>query len=98
MRQLGAKGTRAIVAITAGLSAEEKQAMLDHARPYCLRIIGPNCLGIAVPGIGLNANSGLAAPLPGKLAFLSQSGALITGIIDWAIAPRDRILPCRVDG
>ena len=86
VKELGAKGTRAIVAITAGLSPEEKQAMLDAARPYCLRIIGPNCLGIAVPGIGLNATFGLGRPLPGKLAFLSQSGALITGIIDWAIA------------
>ncbi|MGA9603166.1 MAG: CoA-binding protein, partial [Methyloceanibacter sp.] len=84
--QLGAKGTRAVVTITAGLSAEQKQAMLDAAKPHCLRIIGPNCLGIAVPGIGLNATFGLGRPLPGKLAFLSQSGALITGIIDWAIA------------
>ena len=53
--ELGAKGTRAAVVITAGLSADLKQAALDAARPYCLRIIGPNCLGIAVPGLGLNA-------------------------------------------
>ena len=84
--ELGAKGTRAVVAITAGLGPELKQAMLDAARPYCLRIIGPNCLGIAVPGLGLNANFGLSRPRPGKLAFLSQSGALVTGILDWAEA------------
>ena len=60
--------------------------MLDAARPYCLRIIGPNCLGIAVPGLGLNANFGLSRPRRGKLAFLSQSGALVTGILDWAEA------------
>ena len=60
--------------------------MLDQAKPYCLRIIGPNCLGIAVPGIGLHANFGLNRPRAGKLAFLSQSGALITGILDWAAA------------
>jgi acetyltransferase len=83
---LGAKGTRAVVAITAGLSPELKQAALDAAQPYCLRIVGPNCLGIAVPGIGLHANFGLSRPAPGKLAFLSQSGALITGILDWASA------------
>ncbi len=83
---LGAKGTRAVVVITAGLGAELKQAMLDEARPYCLRVIGPNCLGIAVPGLGLNANFGLSRPRPGKLAFLSQSGALVTGILDWAEA------------
>ena len=82
--ELGKKGTRAVVAITAGLAREQKQAMLTNAKPYCLRIVGPNCLGIAVPGIGLNATFGLSRPLPGKLAFLSQSGALITGIIDWA--------------
>ncbi len=83
---LGAKGTRAVVVITAGLSPELKQAALNAARPYCLRIIGPNCLGIAVPGIGLHANFGFSRPSPGKLAFLSQSGALITGILDWAAA------------
>ena len=60
--------------------------MLDQAKPYCLRIIGPNCLGIAVPGIGLHANFGLNRPQAGKLAFLSQSGALITGILDWAVS------------
>jgi len=72
VRQLGAKGTRAIVVITAGLSVEERQAMLDAARPYCLRIIGPNCLGIAVPGISLNATFGLGRPLlnfPDNLAL-----------------------------
>ena len=83
---LGKKGTRAAVVITAGLGAEVKQAMLDQARPYCLRIIGPNCLGISVPGLGLHANFGLTRPSPGRLAFLSQSGALVTGILDWAAA------------
>ena len=72
--------------ITAGLGDELKQAMLDESRPYCLRIIGPNCLGISVPGLGLNANFGLTQPSPGRLAFLSQSGALVTGILDWAAA------------
>jgi acetyltransferase len=86
IEQLGAKGTRAVVVITAGLSPEIKQAALNAARPYCLRIIGPNSLGIAVPGIGLQANFGLSRASPGKLAFLSQSGALITGILDWAAA------------
>jgi acetyltransferase len=84
--ELGKKGTRAVVVVTAGFAPELKQAMLDQAKPYCLRIIGPNCLGIAVPGIGLHANFGLDRPEAGKLAFLSQSGALITGILDWAAA------------
>jgi acetyltransferase len=83
---LGKKGTRATVVITAGFSAALKQAALDAARPYCLRVIGPNCLGISVPALGLNANFGLNAPKSGSLAFLSQSGALMTGILDWASA------------
>jgi acetyltransferase len=83
---LAAKGTRAAVVITAGLSQELKQAALDQAKRCCLRIIGPNCLGIAVPQIGLQAHFSLTSPSPGKLAFLSQSGALVTGILDWAAA------------
>ena len=84
--ELGKTGTRAAVVITAGFSPALKQAMLDAARPYCLRIIGPNCLGISVPGLGLAANFGLNSPKSGSLAFLSQSGALMTGILDWASA------------
>ncbi|HUW73453.1 MAG TPA: GNAT family N-acetyltransferase [Methyloceanibacter sp.] len=83
---LGKKGTRGAVVITAGFSPALKQAILDAAQPYCLRIIGPNCLGISVPELGLNANFGLNAPNAGSLAFLSQSGALMTGILDWAAA------------
>lgn len=81
---LGRKGTRAAIVITAGLSQDVKQAMLDAARPTCLRIVGPNCLGLWVPALGINANFGMALPKPGKLAFLSQSGALIGGVLDWA--------------
>ena len=58
--------------------------MLDAARPTCLRIQGANCLGLMVPGIGLNASFAHRAPLAGDLAFVSQSGALITAIVDWA--------------
>jgi acetyltransferase len=81
--ELGAEGTRAAVVITAGIRGELKQAMLDAARPYTLRIQGPNCVGLMLPGIGLNAGFSLQ-PLAGDIAFVSQSGALITGIIDWA--------------
>jgi acetyltransferase len=82
--ELGEKGTRAAVVITAGLGSELRQAMLNAARPTCLRIVGPNCLGIWVPALGVNANFGMAKPKPGKLAFLSQSGALVGGVLDWA--------------
>ena len=86
--ELGAKGTRAAVVITAGVRDRLKQSMLDAARPHLLRIQGPNCLGLMLPLQGLNASFSHRAPLVGDLAFLSQSGALITAIIDWALARR----------
>lgn len=82
--ELGAKGVRAAVVITAGLSAEQKAAVLKAARPTCLRVQGPNCLGLMLPQIGLDASFSHIAPLKGDLAFLSQSGALVTSIVDWA--------------
>src|SRR5262245_56098231 len=81
--ELGAKGTRAAVVITAGITGDLKQAMLDAARVHTLRIQGPNCIGLMLPRLGVNASFSFAAPA-GDIAFLSQSGALITGIVDWA--------------
>ncbi|MCW5657705.1 MAG: bifunctional acetate--CoA ligase family protein/GNAT family N-acetyltransferase [Burkholderiaceae bacterium] len=84
--ELGAFGTRAVVVLSAGLSAAQKQACLDAARPHVLRLLGPNCLGLMTPRLGLNASFSHAAALPGELAFVSQSGALVTAMIDWANA------------
>lgn len=81
--QAVARGTRAAVVITAGISGPLRQAMLDAARPCCLRIQGPNCLGLLLPHIGLNASFAHRMPVAGDLAFISQSGALVTAIIDW---------------
>jgi acetyltransferase len=81
--ELGRKGTRAAVVLTAGLGALKKE-MLDASQPYCLRILGPNCIGFMAPPIGLNASFASRAPLSGDLAFVSQSGALITAVVDWA--------------
>ena len=87
--ELGAAGTRAVIVLTAGLGAATegvsiKQRMLDAARPNLVRILGPNCVGLLVPGIGLNASFAHAGALPGKIAFVSQSGAMVTGVLDWA--------------
>jgi acetyltransferase len=82
--ELGALGTRAAVVLSAGLDATGKQAMLDAAKPHCLRILGPNCLGLLVPHLGLNASFAHADALPGDIALVSQSGALVTAILDWA--------------
>ncbi|MES2758909.1 MAG: bifunctional acetate--CoA ligase family protein/GNAT family N-acetyltransferase [Pseudomonadota bacterium] len=91
VRQLGERGCRAAIILTAGLSARRdalgrtlQQATLDAAHPFTLRLLGPNCVGLLVPGIGLNASFAHTDALPGKLAFVSQSGALVTGVLDWA--------------
>lgn len=87
---VGRRGTRAAVVLTAGFEddrADRKARvaqLLDAARPYLLRIVGPNCLGIAVPGIGINATFVPAAALPGNIALLTQSGAVATSVLDWA--------------
>jgi acetyltransferase len=81
---LGQLGTRAAIVMTAGLDAEQKQAMLDNARRHLLRILGPNCLGALAPHIGLNASFSHVAASAGSLAFVSQSGALVTAMLDWA--------------
>jgi len=91
--QLGKKGCRAAVVLTAGLgNIRDKsgrtlsQAMLDEAKPHLLRILGPNCLGQLEPHLGLNASFAHVAAKPGRLAFVSQSGALCTIVLDWARA------------
>ena len=82
--ELGARGTRAAVVMTAGFDPTQKQAMLDAARRHLLRILGPNCLGLLAPHIGLNASFAHVDATPGTLAFVSQSGALVTAMLDWA--------------
>lgn len=91
IRELGERGTRAAVVLTAGLNGLQgegerslKDAMLAAGRPYLMRILGPNCVGLLVPGIGLNASFAHTAALPGRIAFVSQSGAMVTGVLDWA--------------
>ena len=84
IQQLGQRGTRAVVVLTAGLDAAQRQAMLDAARPYLLRILGPNGIGLLVPAAGINATFAHTGALPGGLAFVSQSGALVTAMLDWA--------------
>jgi len=88
---LGAAGTRAAIVLAAGLGAARdaegvsaEQRMLEAARPHCLRVLGPNCLGLGVPAIGLDATFAHVGALPGDLAFVSQSGAVCTVALDWA--------------
>lgn len=90
---LGARGTRAAIVLAAGLQQPTgpgegtiEQAMLEAARPWLLRILGPNCIGALVPGLGLNASFAPGQALAGELAFVTQSGALATAMLDWANA------------
>ena len=89
--ELGRRGTKGVVIITAGFgegdSAAGKELMqrtLDAARPHLVRIVGPNCVGIVVPHYGLNASFVHLNPLKGDLAFVTQSGAIATAVVDWA--------------
>jgi acetyltransferase len=67
----------------AGLDLERQ--IRQHLQRGPMRLIGPNCLGVMSPGSGLNATFAQAMARPGKVAFLSQSGALCTAILDWSL-------------
>lgn len=87
--ELGERGTRAVVVLSAGFHESVdghtmKQSMLDAAKPHNLRILGPNCVGLLIPSLGLNASFAHTNSLPGNIAVVSQSGALCTTILDWA--------------
>jgi acetyltransferase len=91
VRALGELGTRAAIVMSAGVALGRdargrslKQAMLDAANPYLLRILGANSAGLLAPGIGLNASIAAGGAAPGRIAFVSESGALMTGVLDWA--------------
>ncbi|KXF75959.1 acetyltransferase [Paramesorhizobium deserti] len=86
IHELGDKGTRAAVVITAGLTHGNglRQAMLDAAKPHLFRVIGPNTVGLIVPPAKLNASFAHMNPRAGNIAVLSQSGAIATSLIDWA--------------
>lgn len=84
IEELARLGTRAAVVMTAGMDRAQRQAMLDAARPRLLRLLGPNCIGLLAPHQGLNASFAHIDALPGELAFVSQSGALVTAMLDWA--------------
>jgi acetyltransferase len=81
---LGRKGTRAAIVMAAGLSASQRSEMLSRARPYLLRVLGPDCLGLLSPRLALNASFAPTDALDGSIAFVSQSGALVTAVLDWA--------------
>lgn len=92
MHQCGHAGVKAAIIISAGFSEGQGQGLkLEHdvvkaAQQYNIRILGPNCLGLIRPSIGMNATFSKNTAAPGQLALISQSGALCTAILDWAAA------------
>jgi len=84
-------GVKGAIVISAGFretgpaGAELERQVLAEARRGRLRIIGPNCLGVMNPINGLNATFASAMARPGSVAFLSQSGALCTAVLDWSL-------------
>ena len=82
--ELAALGTRAVIVLTAGITATLKQQLRELARPTTMRLLGPNCLGLLSPGLGLNASFAHTGAIAGDMAFVSQSGALVTAVLDRA--------------
>jgi acetyltransferase len=92
VRECGEAGILGIIIVSAGFreTGTEGQALEDRllaeARRFPgMRLVGPNCLGIIAPAEQLNASFAAAMPRKGHIAFISQSGALCTSVLDWAL-------------
>jgi acetyl coenzyme A synthetase (ADP forming)-like protein len=91
IEECGQKGVSMAVIITAGFKemGEGGKALedrvLDIAKGYGMRIVGPNCLGLIVPPKGIDTTYVHESPKPGNIAFISQSGAIVNTVVDWSI-------------
>jgi len=92
VRECGEAGVEAVAVLSAGFREEgaegaEREGRLaeELARHDGMRLLGPNCIGLIVPRLGLNASFAGAMPTDGHVAFVSQSGALATAVVDWAL-------------
>lgn len=92
LEQCGRKGVPAVVVISAGFreagreGLERERELIAIAKRYGIRLIGPNCLGVIDTGTPLNATFAAGMPPAGPMAFMSQSGALGTAVLDLALA------------
>lgn len=91
IESLGKKGTKAAIVISAGFKEGGREEgtllqdkMIEMAQTYGVRIVGPNCLGMMNPHAKLNATFSSLMPPKGKVAFISQSGAIIVSLLEWA--------------
>lgn len=89
--ECGIKGIKNVLIISAGFKERGQEGLqleeelIDEAKKYGIRIIGPNCLGIINPYHNLNATFASTSCLKGSIAFISQSGAMCTAVLDWSI-------------
>ena len=84
--ELGRCGCRAAIVVTAGFESASdtpRESLVKAAQPYLMRIVGPNCLGFLSPGFGINASFSHLTPQAGDIAFVTQSGAIATTMLDW---------------
>jgi acyl-CoA synthetase (NDP forming)/GNAT superfamily N-acetyltransferase len=80
--ECGRRGVKAMVVITSGLDAPHGADLLAACRRYGMRLVGPNCFGVAVPGIGLDATFAARHPAPGQVGLVMQSGGLGFALVD----------------
>ncbi len=91
VKDCGESGVGGLVIISAGFKEAGEEGMKmynqirDLSRQYKMRVIGPNCLGFMNPHLGINASFAARNALKGNIAFISQSGALLTSILDWSV-------------
>jgi len=88
---LGSKGCASAIVITSGLghgADSLAEAARQNARASGLRLVGPNCLGVLAPRVHLNASFAARLPQVGDLALISQSGAIVAGLVEWAARRR----------
>ncbi len=94
MVECGEKGVKAVTIITAGFrevdheGLETEMAMVEIAKKYGMRIVGPNCLGVIDTRTPFNGTFAAGSPPQGPMSFMSQSGALGTAVLDWSKAGR----------
>ena len=94
VKEAGEKGVKSAVILTAGFRETGESGkrledeLLSVARETGIRIVGPNCLGVIIPPLDLNATFDVQSPLSGHIGFISQSGAIITTVLDWSISRR----------
>jgi len=84
IEELGAKGCKYAILIASGFKKEHKHQLKEVAKAAGVSILGPNCLGLLIPSIGLNASFSHTVASQGKIAFISQSAAVCSTILDWA--------------